>query len=61
MVDKPCVGLVSMFSVDVPDVVLAPYWTYADANNIYITTDYETGHSYDGTGQSIVAWFLISG
>ena len=61
MVDKIGVGLVSMLSPDVPDIVMAPYWTNADATNIYITTDYETGHSYNGTGQNIVAWVLISG
>ena len=60
-VSNICVGLVSMLSVDVPDIVLAPYWTNADATNIYITTDYEIGHSYAGNGQNVVAWVLISG
>ena len=60
MVNKIFVALVSMVSPDVPDIVMAPYWTNADANNIYITTDYETGHSYSGQGQNVVAWILIS-
>lgn len=60
-VSKPCVAVVSMLSPDVPDIVLAPYWTNCDGNNIYITTDYEIGHSYAGTGKNIVAWVLISG
>ena len=60
-VSKICVGLVSMLSTDVPDIVLAPYWTNADATNIYITTDYEIGHAYAGDGQNVVAWVLISG
>lgn len=61
-VSKICVGLVSMLSADVPDIVAAPYWTDADANNIYITIDYEIGHSYAGNGRNgIVAWVLISG
>ena len=60
MVNKIFVALVSMVSPDVPDIVMAPYWTTADANNIYITTDYETGHSYSGQGQNVVAWILIS-
>ena len=50
-----------MLSTDVPDIVLAPYWTNADATNIYITTDYEIGHAYAGNGQNMVAWVLISG
>lgn len=60
-VSKICVGIVSMLSSDVPDIVLAPYWTNADTTNIYITTDYEIGHSYNGNGNNIVAWVLISG
>ena len=60
-VSKPCVAVVSMLSPDVPEIVLAPYWTNCDSNNIYITTDYEIGHSYAGTGKNIVAWVLISG
>ena len=60
-VSKICVAVVSMLTPDIPDIVLAPYWTNADGNNIYITTDYEIGHSYEGTGKNIVAWVLISG
>lgn len=60
-VSKVCAAVVSMLSEDVPDIILAPYWTNADAANIYITTDYEIGHSYAGTGQNVVAWVLISG
>ena len=60
-VSKPCVAVVSMLTQDIPDIVLSPYWTNADDNNIYITTDYEIGHSYAGTGENIVAWVLISG
>lgn len=61
MVSKICVAVVSMLSPDVPEIVLAPYWTNADATNIYITTDYEIGHSYTGNGNNLVAWVLISG
>lgn len=59
-VSKVCAAVVSMLSEDVPDIILAPYWTNADATNIYITTDYEIGHSYAGTGQNVVAWVLFS-
>ena len=60
MVNNVFVALVSMLSSDVPDIVMTPYWTNTDANNIYITTDYEIGHSYSGNGQNIVAWILLS-
>lgn len=60
-VSKVCAAVVSMLSEDVPDIILVPYWTNADTANIYITTDYEIGHAYAGTGQNVVAWVLISG
>ena len=60
MINNVFVALVSMLSSDVPDIVMTPYWTNTDANNIYITTDYEIGHSYYGNGQNIVAWILLS-
>lgn len=51
---------VTMLTIDVPDIVLCPYWTGCTTTTIKITTDYETGHSYTGTGENQVSWLLVA-
>lgn len=51
---------VTMFTTDIPDIVLCPYWTGCTTTTINITTDYETGHSYAGNGSNRVSWLLVA-
>jgi len=51
---------VTVRSSDFAGYVVCPYWSEATTSTITITTDYEIGQGYSGTGSGKFCWVLVS-